>query len=89
MEACTAYEKARDLDAVVRLNLDHMRNPQRAMQVKGITFAEQVLANALVINEMYFVRNCVDVDCARDSLHRGCGYDKLVLQKGWQYSRGD
>ena len=33
MEACTAYEKARDLDAVVRLNLDHMRNPQRAMQV--------------------------------------------------------
>ena len=33
VEACAAYEKARDLDAVVRLNLEQMRNPQRAMQI--------------------------------------------------------
>ena len=40
--ACQAYEKARDLDAVVRLNLDHMRNPQHAMQVVRETRSTEV-----------------------------------------------
>ena len=32
----------RDLDAVVRLNLDHMRNPQHAMQVVRETRSTEV-----------------------------------------------
>jgi WD repeat-containing protein 19 len=33
LDAAAAFEKARDMDAVVRLNLDQLRNPSRAMQI--------------------------------------------------------
>ena len=33
VEAVAAYEKAKDMDAVVRLNLEEMRNPQVAFAI--------------------------------------------------------
>jgi WD repeat-containing protein 19 len=32
-EALKAYEMARDMDSVVRLNLDHLNNPEEAVRV--------------------------------------------------------
>lgn len=32
-EAVTAYEMARDMDSVVRLNLEHLNNPEEAVHV--------------------------------------------------------
>jgi WD repeat-containing protein 19 len=32
-EALKAYEMARDMDSVVRLNLDHLNNPEEAVHV--------------------------------------------------------
>ena len=33
VEAAAAYEKAKDMDAVVRLNLEEMRNPQVRLHI--------------------------------------------------------
>jgi WD repeat-containing protein 19 len=55
-EAVKAYRMARDLDSVVRLNLDHLNNPEEAVHVvletKSIEgakmVARQVLTNIFV-----------------------------------------
>jgi len=40
-EAAVAYEQARDLDSVIRLNLQHLDNPQKASPYRLSRFAEE------------------------------------------------
>ena len=46
----------RDLDAVVRLNLDHMRNPQHAMQVVRETRSTEVQILELTLRRNIWAR---------------------------------